>query len=375
MEQKVYSILQSEAIVPPDLDAFRASERFRKLDIDQHYKPFIKRSLVGKVILTRRSKVDREIEEIYHSVLAYFAATVKNDGVFARERDWIGSIWPTIDLKLRKCPGLRSFMREYGVYSRGFLTFLLDIPKGLAMLPAYGLMRTLGGRICAIPEDDTLFRFAVDDRVFSAARLRCGFAQYFLRRANRPVMLGAGLLPELWMYQYPLEELGQQIVAYDSDNSLWGSVTQLINPDFFASDDDCVPLIDYRFATIDQAFRDYGGASEKPDLVVALGVGSYYRDNLDWLIGGMASMIGLGGKIVISFETMVEEYAFDLLVLGWSGDQRLKPFKNADEAVMTVSAVASKFGLELKRAETDGRKPSSAGIVMMLEKTKVVFDR
>lgn len=344
------------SLVIQNLDWMSNSQRNIPLDSRYHYGRFTNATLEGLVFRWKRAS-DGELQCIYDDLLAHFAATADSDEQFLCEQAAIRRTWPRLTGKLKKLRGAANFMREYGVHSRFFYPFLLDVPTAVAMLPAHGIARDVCGVIRPIPVSDAMYRFCLRDEVFTSVRFRRDYSRMWLETAKRPVILGAGLMPEYFMYQdAPLD---QEVVAYDLDATLMPVLQQLFGRS---------PMemgIDYRFESFERAFQDETQWG-KHDLVLAQGVASYFTKRLEWFIAGMARLMSDDGTIVFDMQVMCSALYFDALVLGWKTQPALTPAKSRDDAIEMVRQCADKVGLKV--CDCAMSPNSAAGIVFRLAK-------
>lgn len=341
-----------------DVEKYMVGPRNVPLSQKYHYNVFVKATLAGKVFPWKRPS-DAEISHVYNQLLNYFAATAESDEQFLREREQIRKTWPRMRQIMRKCPGLVSFMKEYGVHSRFFYPFLLDVPKGIAMLPAYFMGRDIFGTICPIPFSDAMYQFCMHDHVFQSVRFRTEYEQQYLKTAAHPLALGAGTLPQLWYDGYKSESAGQKIDAYDSDLELKDHLRQVFGDDLASYG------INYHFESFEAAFVDEH-QWHKHDLVTAMGLASYYLKDLDHLLGGMKQCLAPDGIILLDLQLMDPALIFDLLVLNWKTEPMIQLCKNAKEAIDYVHVACDHLGLSID--ESLIAPNGAAGIVFKISK-------
>lgn len=323
-----------------------------------HYKVFIKKTLQCKLLPWKRP-TRSELRHVYNLLLHHFASTTSSNEEFLRERVQIKKTWPKMCEIMRACPGLVQFMKEYGAHSRFFYPFLLDIPRGVAMLPAYFMGRDIFGEIKPIPPSDAMYQFCIHDRVFQSVRFRTDYEKMFLKKAQNALILGAGTLPQLHYNNYVAEVKGQKITAYDHDVGLKDCIWQIFggNP----TDQG----ITYHFESFEEAFsneEEWG----KYQLVSAAGLASYYLKDLDHLLGGMKQCLAPDGIIILDLQLSDLAFIFDLLVLNWRTKPMMKLCKDVDSAVDLVKVSCEHLGLSIDeyRVEPNG----VAGIVFKISK-------
>lgn len=323
-----------------------------------HYKVFVKKTLKCKLLPWKRP-TEADFKHVYNLLLHYFAITAASDEEFLRERAQIKKTWPRMCEIMRACPGLVQFMKEYGAHSRFFYPFLLDIPRGVAMLPAYFMGKDIFGEIKPIPTSDAMYQFCVHDRVFQSVRFRTEYEQKFLEMAQNALILGAGTLPQLWYNGYTAKVKGQRITAYDRDIELKDYVQQIFEGDFEGQG------VTYRFESFEDAFSDETEWG-KYKLVSAAGLASYYLKDLDHLLGGMKQCLAPDGIIILDLQLSDLAFLFDLLVLNWRTKPMMKLCKDVDSAVDLVKVSCEHLGLSIDeyRVEPNG----VAGIVFKISK-------
>lgn len=341
-----------------NVEEYMVGPRNIPLSQKYHYNVFVKATLKGRLLPWKRP-CGVEINHVYNQLLNHFAATAESDEQFLREREQIRKTWPQMCKILRRCPGAVAFMKEYGVHSRFFYPFLLDVPKGIAMLPAYFMGRDIFGKICPIPFSDAMYQFCMHDHVFQSVRFRTEYEQKYLRTALHPLALGAGTLPQLWHNGYTPDVEGQEIDAYDSDVELKDHLKQVFGDNLSSYG------INYHFEPFEAAFNDEH-QWHKHDLVTAMGLASYYLKDLDYLLGGMKQCLAPDGIILLDLQLMDPALVFDLLVLNWKTDPMIKLCKNAKSAVEYVQVSCEHLGLSID--EYLIAPNGAAGIVFKISK-------
>lgn len=333
------------------------SARNIPLDQKRSYTIFIKETLKYRFLPWKRvSRAD--VEYVKNVLLQHFAATAQDDETFLREKARIEETWPTVEGYMRKCPGLVRFMRETGAHSRFFYPFLLDIPKGIAMLPAFFHGRDIFGKVVPIPPSDAMYQFCVNDKVFRSVRFRNEYEQGYLRSARRPLILAGGLLPQLWYGNAMDVKFRKPAMVFDPDESLKDPLQQIFGDRLTKGSPNYD--IHYHFEGFEAA-----RCSEMYDFVSAMGLASYHLKGLEQLLDIMLGALMPGGVLVFDLQLMKVELIFDKLVLHWETEEPMQPCRNARWALDYVTAICERLGASL---DDYAVAPGEAGIVFKLSK-------
>mgnify|MGYP001045442338 CR=1 FL=1 len=331
-----------------------ASSRNIPLNEKYHYMRFIKQTLTRKV-LPWRKVTKEECRNVNNTLLQYFASTAKSDQQFEQEKARIKETWPTVERYMYECPGLVGFMAEIGAHSRFFYPFLLDIPNGMAMLPAFFVGRDIFGKVMPIPSSDPMYRFCLNDPVFQSVRFRNQYEKQYLKNATFPLSLAGGTLPQIWYDGVEFDHEHQRLTVFDPDEKLTIALNQIFPEGLEAYG------IDYHFEGFECARSE-----RKHDLVTAMGLGSYNTDCLDELLGIMEEQTVSGGTILIDFQIMCKALIFDRFVLHWKTERPMKPSRNAKEIINKVKDACRENG-KLTIVEYQIAS-SGAGIVFKISK-------
>lgn len=323
-----------------------------------HYQAYVMETLKRKALPWRRVS-EGEVEHIHQVLLQHFAATAENDAQFVQERCQIDKTWLTVKKYMRECPGLARFMLEVGAHSRYFYPFLLDIPRGTAMLPAFFCGRDIFGKIVPIPSSDPMYQFCLNDPVFKSVRFRNAYEQKYLMSARQAMILAGGLLPQLWYDEYDLDAGYQKITVYDPDTSLREPLNQIFGDDLAKHG------ITYNFQGFSAAFADESQWG-KYNFLSAMGLASYQMKNLPSLLSGKIRMLTPGGILIFDLQLMVLALIFDKFVLHWETDEPMKPVKSAAKAVDYVSSICYDLGATLEEYVIEPEE--KAGIVFRISK-------
>lgn len=323
-----------------------------------HYQAYVMETLKRRTLPWRRVS-EGEVEHIHQVLLQHFAATAENDAQFVQERCQIDKTWPTVKKYMRECPGLARFMLEVGAHSRFFYPFLLDIPRGIAMLPAFFYGRDIFGKIVPIPSSDPMYQFCLNDPVFKSVRFRNEYEQKYLMSAIMAAILAGGLLPQLWYGGYDLDPGYQKITVYDPDVGLQEPLSQIFGDDLSKHG------ITYHFSGFDEAFADESQWG-KYDFVSAMGLASYHMKDLDSLLRGKIRMLAPGGILIFDLQLMVLALIFDKFVLHWETDSPMKPVKSVAKAVDYVSSICRDLGVTLEEYVIEPE--DKAGVVFRISK-------
>lgn len=335
-------------------------ESARNIPLNQRrsYAVFVEETLKYKFLPWKRVS-QGDLEHVKNVLLQHFAATTQDEETFLREKARIEQTWPTVEGYMRECPGLVRFMRETGAHSRFFYPFLLDIPKGIAMLPAFFHGRDIFGKVMPIPPSDAMYQFCVNDKVFRSVRFRNEYEQEYLMSAQRPLILAGGLLPQLWYgYKRCDSKFRKPVMVFDPDASLKDPLHQIFGDRLVKGS----PIYDinYHFEGFEEA-RCY----EEYDFVSAMGLASYHMKDLEQLLGIMLGALIPAGVLVFDLQLMKLELIFDKLVLHWGTDEPMKPSRNAKQAVNYVTAICKRLGTSL---DDYAVAPGEAGIVFKISK-------
>lgn len=260
----------------------------------------------------------------------------------------LDTIWPRMRALIRKNPGLAKFMREYGVHSRFFLQFLYHVPQASSLGAAFGEGHDMSGVYTQIPQSDLMYRFSAQDEMFVWLRRRTKMVQDQLKKSKSALFIGAGSLPELRRYDFPLGQTKQKIVGYDSNLELRAHLAEVFPK----------PLadygVDYHFEPFDVAFGDKKNWGQY-DLVVANGVLSYYTKHaqLEKMLKNMKLMLADSKTSMIMFDLqlMQMELIRDAVVLNWRTKPQIKPEKSLQVAVRKVKKACAKVGLQVVKCE------------------------
>ncbi len=338
-------------------EEYMSGPRSIPLNQKYHYSVFIRDTIKRKLLPWRRPK-NEELNHVYNQLLNYFAATAESDEQFLRERAEIRRTWSRMCKIMRKCPGLIKFMKEYGVHSRFFYPFLLDIPKGVAMLPAYFKARDIFGNICSIPFSDAMYQFCVHDHVFQSVRFRTEYEQRFLKKALRPLILGPGTLPQLWYNDYRSEVSKQKIDAYDPDSDLRVSLEQIFDGDLKNHG------VNYSFDSFKAAFEDERHWHQH-DLITSMGLLSYFLNDIDCFLQGAKQCLTSNGVLLLDLQLRDPALIFDYLVLCWRTESRMILCKDVNDALSRMQAACRRHGLSIDEYLA---APNGAGIVFKISK-------
>lgn len=312
-----------------------------------HGMRFVFDTLLSRRPLPWRRVSKRSLQHIYDELLTH-CALVDDAKQFDLDKLGLDAIWPQMKAIIRKNPGLAKFMREYGVHSRFFLQFLYHVPQASSLGAAFGEGHDMSGKYTRIPKNDLMYRFSAQDEMFVWIRRRTKLVQEQMYNAKSVLFIGAGSLPELRRYDYPLDQLKQRIVGYDSNLQLMGHLQEV-----FAK-----PMedygIEYHFETFDKAFADKRNWGQY-DLVVANGVLSYYTKHkqLVRMLKNMKLMMGQNKVSLMMFDLqlMQMELIRDAVVLNWKTKPQIKPEKSLQSAMRKVRKACDKVGLKVVKCE------------------------
>lgn len=318
-----------------------------KIDQWWHGMRFVLNTLLSRQPLPWRRVSKRELQHIYDELVTH-CALVDDAKQLKQDRLGLDAIWPEMRKIIRKNPGLAKFMREYGVHSRFFLQFLYHVPQASSLGAAFGEGHDMSGKYTQIPQSDLMYRFSAQDEMFAWLRQRTRLVQEQMKKAKSVLFIGAGSLPELRRYDYPLEDLKQRVVGYDSNLQLRTHLAEV-----FAK-----PVedygIEYHFESFETAFADKNNWGQY-DLVVANGVLSYYTKHaqLEKMLKNMKLMLAAGKANMIMFDLqlMQMELIRDAVVLNWRTKPQIKPEKSLYAAIRKVRKVCGKVGLRVVRCE------------------------
>lgn len=312
-----------------------------------HGMRFVFNTLLSRRPLPWRHVSKRELQHIYDELLTH-CALVDDQKQLKLDKLGLDAIWPEMRALIRKNPGLAKFMREYGVHSRFFLQFLYHVPQASSLGAAFGEGHDMSGKYTQIPQSDLMYRFSVQDEMFVWLRQRTRLVQEQMQDAQSILFIGAGSLPELRRYDYPLEKLEQRVVGYDSNLQLRSHLAEVFDK----------PVedygIEYHFESFEAAFTDKGNWSQY-DLVVANGVLSYYTKHkqLVKMLNNMKLMLSQNDKSLIMFDLqlMRMELIRDAVVLNWRTKPQIKPEKTLQNAIRKVCKACAKIGLDVVKCE------------------------
>lgn len=335
-----------------------ASLRNIPLNLEWYYTGYVKETLARKALPWRKVKKG-ECQHARDTLLQHFAATAESEQQFMHEKERIEQTWPTVEKYMHECPGLVSFMTEIGAHSRFFYPFLLDVPSGTAMLPAFFVGRDIFGKVQQIPTSDAMYRYCLNDPVFRSVRFRNHYEQQHLRNATQPITLAGGTLPQVWFDGFKLNPATQRLTVFDPDQGLMETLEQLFPGGLKEHG------IDYHFQGFERALLDPRHI-EAHDLTTAMGLGSYNTKKLDELFDTKAKLTMPGGTILIDFQVMCVPLIFDRFVLHWKTERPMKPSRNVKEITRTVLEVCKRNG-RLSVVE-QLIAPGGAGVVFKISK-------
>lgn len=312
-----------------------------------HGMRFVLNTMLSRRPLPWRRVSKRELQHIYDELLTH-CALVSDRKQFEQDKLGLDTIWPKMRALIRKNPGLAKFMREYGVHSRFFLQFLYHVPQASSLGAAFGEGHDMSGKYTQIPQSDLMYRFSVQDEMFVWLRQRTRLVQAQMQTAKSVLFIGAGSLPELRRYDYPLGKLKQRIVGYDSNLQLRDHLAEV----FAKSLEEYG--IEYHFESFETAFADKANWGQY-DLVVANGVLSYYtrHKQLIAMLKNMKLMLSRSENSLMMFDLqlMRMELIRDAVVLNWRTKPQIKPEKSLQAAMRKVRRACAKEGLEVVKCE------------------------
>lgn len=171
-----------------------------------------------------------QVEAVRTGILAFCEKVhgSKTSEAYKADVRGLDETWPEMYGLFAGNLGLTQLMLDYGVNSRFFYQYLwLALNKlfgvALEMKDGWGIPISAGkhGKFFEkIPMDDWMIVVATEDPNHAARRGTDGVCQTLLRKAKNIFDAGAGLGPVYRHYDYPLGQLGQKIVACDSDSRL-----------------------------------------------------------------------------------------------------------------------------------------------------------
>lgn len=330
-----------------EIENFLASGALPEIDQWWHGMRFVVNTLVSRRPLPWRRVSKRALAHIYDEIVTH-CALVDDAEQFKLDKLGLDAMWPKIAPVIRKNPGLAKFMREYGVHSRFFLPFLCHVPQASSLGAAFGEGHDMSGKYTQIPKSDLMYRFSAQDEVFTWLRRRTKLVQEQMLSVNSVLFIGAGSLPEVRRYDYPLEQMKQRIVGYDNNLQLRDHL-----PEVFPK-----PLedygIEYHFEPFDVAFADKENWGQY-DLVVANGVLSYYAEQKQFveMLKNMKLMLKRGRDSMIMFDLqlMRMELIRDVVILNWKSNPQMKPEKTLEGAVARVRKACTEVGLQVEKCE------------------------
>lgn len=330
-----------------EIERFLESGALPEIDQWWHGMRFVFDTLLSRRPLPWRRVSKRGLQHIYDELLTH-CALVDDAEQFKLDRLGLDAIWPKMREIMRKNPGLAKFMREYGVHSRFFLQFLYHVPQASSLGAAFGEGHDMSGKYTQIPKSDLMYRFSAQDEMFVWLRRRTKLVQEQMYYAKSVLFIGAGSLPEVRRYDYPLGQLEQRIVGYDSNLQLRDHLAEV-----FAK-----PVedygIEYHFESFDDAFVDKRNWGQY-DLVVANGVLSYYTKHKQ-LVGMLKNMKLMmqqnhASLMMFDLQLMRMELIRDAVVLNWRTKPQIKPEKTLQVAMRKVRKACKKVGLQVTKCE------------------------
>lgn len=345
------------------VNLFTCDPNLPGLDPEYHRGRFVRRTLWGKI--TRYSAPEVLLGYILYQLLAYFYSTAVDEAQYLLERERIlNVVWPWLKPRLKHNKGLVEFMQHYGVHSRYYVPLLMYVPGALALCPAHGECMDIFGKPQKVPKSDAMYQFTQKDEMYAFARLRKNDAMSVLEKTQLALVLGAGTLQEVrQLRRFSAERLihheAPWLVAYDMDTKLQDYYDVVLD----------APLAEYGVDLHYEDFRALENHSEYIsafEVIMALGVASYYYDRLEWFLGLMAKMLAPNG--VIKFDMQIlngglmprkglcrDTLMFDLFIMLWNAG--LKPCKSPHDAYCRVKKVCAKVGLKIDYCKYDPNHP------------------
>lgn len=331
--------------------------------------------------LTNMARSEARVSEellthIHGSMLRRILANSSSTEEFEEKRYFFSEkVWPLLYKEAKINPGTAQFLLEVGVNSDYIPKFMYNIQHCLAkaVLPASGVGDSLMGDPEVIPMSDPMFPYLYD-MSYRMIQYRIMTAQEELKKlkGKKIFCAGGGLLPELWANNYPLGELGQVFIVYDTDETLPAYLEKILGgklEDFG---------IDYRCGDCREIRSDisqkgtYGGILANGFMSYSIkqqesgyDVGEFkdYIQIFDWLSEP-------GAKCCFELQLLHHVLLFDLLVLFWpKGMCTIRNFETAKSLVEPIlkSMQFSKmqFSHEPVRSELG---ETEAGIYVIAEK-------
>lgn len=177
-----------------------------------------------------------QVEAVREGTIAY-CKQVDDPETLKRDLVGIEEMWPELRERFMKSASLTQLVLDYFLNSRYMLRYLwltgrLQFAAALAikdgrMIPVAG-----GTFFEPIPKSDGAWLVVTREPVHIARRQTDYCCQTLLRNAKSIFEVGAGMLPAYSdLYDYPLGENGQWLVACDSNPNALGYATSLLGTD------------------------------------------------------------------------------------------------------------------------------------------------
>ena len=272
---------------------------------------------MSKVIVSPNNPTnidDALLTRIHDGILMYQMGGVEtSDDYRIRQQRFDQEIWPKINARAKKNPGMTQLLLECGIWSETIAPFLVNVWEcpAKAVLPAHGVAEDMLGNPVIISKRDPMFPFC-NDQSYRMIQYRACVPQPDMRKAKKILFVGGGLVPELWTNGYPLGQLDQEVVIYDSDSRLPAYLEKILGgklSDFG---------IEYRTTDFMEAFADESQWGQY-DYAVCNGVMAYHTapEEMKIMTQGLWRLLCDGGKVCFDLQLKHYVLLFDVLVLEW----------------------------------------------------------
>lgn len=302
-----------------------------------------------------------DIQRIYDLIVMYCSMTAPNHEEFRKDMSGLDRLWPEAMMKLRHNRGMAKLMLDHGWMSRIILPYILQGAQAISLDVFYGKAFDLQDNFVELPPGDMAQYYAVWEAIGVMIRERIMFAQDYLREPGLNLAFcGAGLMPELRVFEDILGKYHPKVLACDADVRVLDGLKLVFDK----------PMeelgIDYRIANIGEIASDQNNWL-KFDRTLAQGIPSYYHKKQQTLelLSDLARITAPGGVIIFDRQLMEWTLVRCATGMGWESD--LTPDWTVNQAVRTVKWACDQLGLELKW-QVDSRNRHPVGVMFAATK-------
>lgn len=316
-------------------------------------------ALVSKVLRLRTPW--RDVDRIYEMIMVHCATVAKSTAEFILDLHGLESKWPEMEKALRKNRGMARLMLDHGWDSRIIMPYILAGAQAISLDVFYGRAFDLQGRFVELPPGDMAMYYSVWEPIGVFIRERVKWAQEELMRPDLTVAFcGAGLMPELRLFDYKMADWKPHVLACDMDERVLDGLPLVFDQPVEQMD------IDYRIESI-KAMTNRPENHEVADVTLAQGIPSYYRSDkatMD-LFSDLVKITKPGGKILFDLQVFELTLVRCALGMGWESD--LTPDWTPKTAIKRIQKVCERLNLDLEY-KVDSRNRHPVGVMFKATK-------